>query len=298
VQRRASAQRPDALAAAAPAVFVVLWSTGFVAARAVTPHADSLALLAVRFGIAAALMALLAVALRVRWPRGATIGHVAVVGVLLHGVYLGGVFVAIARGMPAGLSALIVGLQPLISAGIVGPLLGERVAAAQWIGLVVGVVGVTLVLVSQLTVSGVTSFAVAASVAALFGITIGTLYQKRYCVGVDVAAGGVVQYAAAFGVMLVGVAATHQTRIEWTATTIAAFAWLVLVLSVGAVSLLMVLIRRGSAARTASLFYLVPALAAIEAWVLFDEALTIIAIFGIALTACGVWLVQRDPDRV
>jgi drug/metabolite transporter (DMT)-like permease len=284
------AARLDALT---PALFVVLWSSGFVTARTVAPYADPLAFLAVRFVAVLAIMGAIAVATRAPWPRGPRLGHVAVVGLLLHAVYLGGVFVSVSHGTPAGVSAVIVGLQPILSAAVAWPLLRERVSPAQWLGLVAGFAGVALVVADRVALSRHALDAASYSVLALLGITAGTLYQKRFATDVDVRSGAVVQYAAATTAMLVAIAVTGETHIEFTAPLVAALIWLVLVLSIGAVTLLMVLIRRGSAARTASLFYLTPALAALQSYALYDERLGPVVISGIALTALGVAVVQR-----
>lgn len=279
--------------AGAPAVFVVLWSTGFIAAKAGLPFAEPMTFLALRFALVCAVMLPVSLLAGAAWPDRATAGHVAVVGVLMHGGYLGGVFASIAHGLPAGLSALIVGLQPVLTACIVGPLLGERVRPLQWAGFFFGLVGVGLVLAGKLSFDRASVGAAALSFVALVGITAGTLYQKRFCAGVDLRTGAVIQYAAASLVVLAFALPTETMHIEWTAQFVAALVWLGLVLSLGAVSLLYLLIRRGAAAKTASLFYLVPPFTALFAWLLFDETLSALAIVGMALAAAGVALVQR-----
>jgi|tagenome__1003787_1003787.scaffolds.fasta_scaffold20446395_2 drug/metabolite transporter (DMT)-like permease len=280
-----------------PWVFVLLWSTGFIGARLVVGEADPLAILAVRFALAAGCALLIVAVTRARFMGWRLAGHVAVVGLLLHGVYLGGVFWSVADGLPAGVSALIVGLQPIVTACIVGGLLGERVMPVQWAGFVLGLVGIALVLWERLEIGGVTFAAVALSFVALAGITAGALYQKRFCTGVPIWPGAVVQYAAATVLVAIGSAAFESSpRIEWTAKVIGGLIWMVLVLSIGAVSLLMLVIRRMSAARTASLLYLTPPLAALEAYLVFGEALGALAIAGLAVAAVGVFLVVRgDP---
>jgi drug/metabolite transporter (DMT)-like permease len=227
------------------------------------------------------------------WPDPATGVHVAVVGLLMHGGYLGGVFASIAHGLPAGLSALIVGLQPLLTACVVGPLLGERVRPLQWAGFILGLAGVALVLADKLAFDRASLGAAALSGLALVGITAGTLYQKRFCAGVDLRSGAVIQYAAATAAMLAIALPAETMRIAWTPQFAAALAWLCLPMSLGAVSLLLVLIRRGAAAKVASLFYLVPPLTALFAWALFGETLGALALAGMALAALGVALVQR-----
>jgi drug/metabolite transporter (DMT)-like permease len=285
----------------APAVFVGLWSTGFIGAKLGLPHAEPLTFLGLRFVLVVAIMAPLALALGARWPDPRTAGHVAVVGLLIHGVYLGGVFVAISLGMSAGLAALIVSLQPLLTAALAGPLLGEAVTRRQVAGLVLGIVGVVLVLSGKLSPAGSGSpfagfgfDAVAAAVAALVAITVGVVYQKRFCQNVDLRAGSAIQYAAAG--LAVGAAALllEDNAIRWAPEFVFALGWLVLVLSVGAVSLLMLLIRLGEAARVASLFYLVPPVTAVFAFLLFDERLGPVALAGMAVAVLGVALVVTE----
>ncbi|GAA0589891.1 DMT family transporter [Craurococcus roseus] len=277
-----------------PALFVLLWSTGFIGARLGLPHAGPLTFLALRYAIAAGLLALVALATRAPWPRRpAELGHYAVAGLLVHGVYLGGVFVGISLGVEAGVSALIVGLQPLLTAALAGALLGERVAPRQWAGLGLGLLGVALVLARKLGQGSGDALGALACVAALFGITAGTLYQKRHGAGMDLRTGSVVQFAAA-GLATAPLALLFEdTSVEWDGEFVFALLWLVLVLSLGAVSLLYVLIRRGAASRVASLFFLVPPCTALIAWPLFGEALGPVALVGMALTAAGVALASR-----
>jgi drug/metabolite transporter (DMT)-like permease len=280
--------------ALAPAVFVVLWATGFVAGRIALTGAPPLTFLALRFGVVAALMLVVSLVGNAPWPRrAAQYGHIAVAGLLIHGCYLGGVFTALFLGMPAGISALIVGLQPVLTAAVVGPLLGETVGARAWAGLLLGMFGVAMVLGNRLDFDHATVGAVILSGVALLGITVGTLYQKRFGGGVDLRSGAVVQYAAASLAMLVLAAPLETMRIAWSAAFIAAFAWLAVVLSVGAVSLLYLLIRRGGAAKVVSLFYLVPPVTALIAWAMLGEALGPLALAGMAITAVGVAIVQR-----
>ncbi|MBI3504082.1 MAG: DMT family transporter [Proteobacteria bacterium] len=279
--------------AAAPFVFVVLWSTGFIGSKLGIPYAEPVTFLVVRFAMVIALFALVVAFTRPPWPARGLLVHVAIVGIALHGVYLGGVFVSIAWGLPAGVSALIVGLQPLLTATVVGPLLGERVSGRQWIGLWLGLAGVLAVLWEKLAFEGISLAAVLPSVAGLFGITFGTLYQKRNCPNVDLRTGAVVQYAAATAFLLPFALTFETMAIRWTPEFAFAMGWLVLVLSVGAVSLLMVLVRQGAAAKVASFFYLVPPCTAVAAWLLFGETLGVLAFAGMAVAAVGVALVQR-----
>jgi drug/metabolite transporter (DMT)-like permease len=277
-----------------PALFVVLWSTGFVGARLGVTHAGPLTFLALRFGIAAGLLVLVALATRAPWPRRpAEMGHYAIAGLLVHGVYLGGVYVGISLGVGTGVSALIVGFQPLLTAALAGVLLGERVLPRQWIGLGLGLVGMTLVLTNKLGRGPGDLLGGLACVVALFGITAGTLYQKRHGAGMDLRTGSVVQLAAASLATGVPALLFEDTRIEWNGEFVLVLLWLVLVMSLGAVSLLYVLIRRGAAAQVASLFFLVPPCTALMAWPLFNETLGPVALIGMALTAAGVALASR-----
>ncbi|MEM9604658.1 MAG: DMT family transporter [Pseudomonadota bacterium] len=293
------------LVIAAPAVFVLLWSTGFVGARASMPHADAMVFLGFRFALSAVLLAGVHSVLRHRWPRQwAFYGHQFVVGCLLHVMYLGGVFSAIALGMPAGLSSLIVGLQPLLTVVLAIWWLREQVSGRQWLGVCLGFVGLVTVLSDNDLAGGWTPaaadapFAIALCVVALVGISVATIYQKRHCAGAPLVSGACVQYAAAAAVSLGIAVLTDQTRLVFHPQLVVALLWLVLMLSVVAVILLNWLIQRGAASSVASLFYLVPPLSALEAWWLFDETMGLQGILGMAVVAGAVLLVmtgQRQP---
>lgn len=281
-----------------PALFVVLWSTGFIGARLGLPHAEPLTFLSLRYVLAAGLLLLVALASRAPWPRRLTeVAHFAVAGLLVHGVYLGGVFLGISMGVEAGVSALIVGLQPLLTAALAGVLLGERVTPRQWLGLGLGLGGVTLVLAGKVGQAPGSLLGSIACLAALMGITVGTLYQKRFCAGMDLRTGSVVQFTAA------GLATTplafwfEDVHVQWGSEFVFALLWLVLVLSLGAVSLLYVLLRRGAASQVASLFFLVPPCTALIAWPLFGETLGPWALAGMALTAFGVALATQFREK-
>lgn len=277
---------------AMPGLFVLLWSTGFVSAKFGLPYAEPLTFLLLRFTLVVALMLPLALAMRAGWPGTWTqVGHVAVVGVLMQGGYLGGVFCSIHLGMSAGVSALIVGIQPILTAFASAPLFGERLRLRQWSGLVLGFGGVLLVVLGRSALSGITPATLALSVLALLSITAGTLYQKRYCGAVDLRTGSVIQFCAA-GMVLLPLALMFETmRVNWTGEFVFTLAWLVLVLSIGAISLLYVLIRNGGATKVASLFYLVPPTTALMAYAIFGEQLSVTAMAGMALAALGVALV-------
>lgn len=277
-----------------PALFVLLWSTGFVFAKLGIAYAEPFTFLALRFAIVTALIGAVALAMRAPWPRTPReIGHFAVTGLLMHGLYLGGTYAAIEAGVPAGIAALIVGVQPLLTASVVGPVLGERVRAPQWVGLVLGFAGVALVMWEKLFIDDVAWLAAAWSVLALFAITAATLYQKRFCRTMDWRTGGFVQYAAA--TLLIGAIAVsfEAGAVDWTPGLFFALGWLVIVLSMGAIALLNWMIRRGAAARVASLFYLVPPVVALESWLMFGERLGPAALIGMGVTAAGVALVNR-----
>ena len=278
-----------------PALFVLLWSTGFIGARLGMPHAEPMTFLALRFALTAVVLALAALATRAPWPgRAADLGHLAVAGVLMHGVYLGGVFVAIRLGLEAGLSALIVSLQPLLVAAAAGLFLGERVPARAWLGLALGLAGVTLILARKLGGGPGGSFwGVLACLAALVGITVGTLYQKRFCTGHDLRTGNLVQFVAATAFCSALALRFETMRVDWTPGLLFALFWLVVVLSLGAISLLYLLLRRGAASRVASLFFLTPPTTALIAWPLFDERLGLVELSGMAVAVLGVALVNR-----
>ena len=284
-----------------PLLFVALWSTGFIGAKFGLPYAEPFTFLFIRFALTLALLVPLAHRLSGEWPRGPALwGHIAVSGLLVHGAYLGGVFYGIYLGMPAGLASLLVGLQPLLTAGLAGPLLGERLAMRQWLGLALGLAGVILVLGGKLDpgeslFQGFGLGALGAVLVALLGISGGTLYQKRYCTGMPLLSGTVVQYLAAATLLGLGALLFEERDVEWSATFAMTLGWLVLVLSISAILLLMALIKRGEASRVASLFYLVPPVTALQAWWLFDEALPPVSLLGMAIAIAGVVLVVRTP---
>ncbi|MGZ8368576.1 MAG: DMT family transporter [Rhodoplanes sp.] len=286
-------RKPEDLAIyAAPALFVVLWASGFVGAKFGLPYIEPLTFLAIRMIAVVFLLAIVALLTRPLWPDITGIRHSVVAGLLVHGVYLGGVFVAIDRRLPAGLSALVVSLQPVLTSTIANRFLGERVIARQWFGLALGIAGVYLVVADKTVAGEATALGWAAAVCALIGITIGTLYQKRFGGGIDWRSALVIQYASA-GVFFATGSLLFETRaIHWTIELVAALAWLVLVLSLGAVWLLYFLIRRAAATRVTSLFYLTPPVTALMAWLLFGERLGALALIGMGICVVGVFLVN------
>ncbi|HEX3500955.1 MAG TPA: DMT family transporter [Stellaceae bacterium] len=278
-----------------PGVFVVLWSTGFIGAKYGLPYAEPLTFLALRFSLVAAIMLVASLALGAAWPVGwRNVGHIALVGIFIQATYLGGVFYGIAHGVSAGIAGLIAGLQPLITAALVGIVLGEVVTPRQWLGIALGLVGLVLVLWGRIALDLHHFAALAAVVAAPFGMTSGTLYQKRFCAAVDLRSATVIQNATAGLLMLVLALASESMHIEWRAEFVLALFWLCLVLSVGATMLLLFLLRRGAASRIGSLFYLVPPVTAFMAYLLFGETLGVTALVGMAVTALAVGLVNRD----
>ncbi|MBK8456663.1 MAG: DMT family transporter [Phyllobacteriaceae bacterium] len=279
-------------------LFVALWATGFLGARLAMPWAEPFSFLFLRFAIAAGLFAAAMAALkRPRITIAAAIRS-AMVGALMHGLYLGGVFWAIRNGMPSGMSALLVGLQPVLTALLAGPVLGETIAARQWGGLAAGLVGVAMVLWPKLDVSGagVTGATLAACLGAVFAMALGTIWQKRFVAGVDLIPATAMQYVGGAAVTGLLAMAFETWRFQWTGELAFALAWLVLVLSVGAILLLMALIESGAVAGVASLFYLVPGVTAILAWALFGESLNALQIAGMAVTAAAVAAATR-PGR-
>jgi drug/metabolite transporter (DMT)-like permease len=249
--------------------------------------------LTLRFALVAAVMMPVALLAKATWPTGwRGVGHVAIVGLLMQTIYLGGVFLGISRGVPAGASALIVGLQPLLTAGLAGLVLGERVRSVQWFGLTLGCVGVALVVGSPTAFEGERLYGLGLTAAALLGITAGTLYQKKFCAEIDLRAGIVIQNVVGALTLLPLALSLETMRITWNAHFVFALGWLCLVLSVGATMLLLVLIRHGAAAKTSSLFYLVPPVTTLVAFFLFGETLSPVAATGMICAVAGVAVVN------
>ncbi|MDR5884606.1 DMT family transporter [Vreelandella janggokensis] len=286
---------------AMPVLFVLLWSTGFIGAKFGLPYAEPFTLLFIRFVMTVLLLTPLVWILKISWPSSPRLWtHIAISGLLVHGTYLGGVFYGISLGMPAGLASLLVGLQPLLTAACAGPLLGERLAKQQWLGLGLGLLGISAVLGSQIDLgqslfSGFGLGALLSVLAALMGISLGTLYQKRFCTRMPLLSGAVIQYLAAGGVLGIGALLFETRDVTWSLTFILTLGWLVLILSIAAILLLMALIKRGEASRVASLFYLVPPVTALQAWWLFDERLSWIGLGGMFIAIVGVVLTVRKP---
>ncbi|MDI1264529.1 MAG: DMT family transporter [bacterium] len=284
-------------ARAAPAIFVLLWSTGFVGTKYVINNADPLTYLAIRMAIVVVLMGIVCAIVRPKWPDRSEIGHSIVAGILVHGFYLGGTAVAISLSIPAGLSALIPGLQPILTSTIANRWLGERVTPMQWGGLFLGLAGVALILHDR-PMSGQAGWGWVASAVSLVSITLGTLYQRRYCNGIDWRSGNLVQYVTVTVFFTIGAFLFEQRVVHWTTEFILAVSWLAVVLSIGSIGLLYWLIRRQAATSVASLFYLVPAVTSVMAYVLFNERLDAVAIVGMIACAGAVLVVNRGPAKV
>lgn len=285
---------------AMPWVFVLIWSTGFIVARYGMPHAPPMSFLAVRYALSILCFLPWIVVAGVKWPSDRRQAlHLAVTGVLMHAGYLGGVWAAVKAGMGSGLSSLIVGIQPVLTAIWLTSVGGHHVSRRQWLGLLLGFAGLALVVSRKFGAGGPGDSAnwlnLSFAVMALFAITAGTLYQKRFVQLCDVRTANTVQLAAALVVTL-PLALLETERMHWNAELVGAMAWSVLGLTLGGSSLLYMLIQRGAAASVTSLMYLVPPCTALIAWVLFAEPITATTIAGTALTAFGVSLVVR-PSR-
>ena len=278
-----------------PPLFVLLWATGFIGARYAMPWAEPFTFLAARFAIALVLLAGIGLVMGARRLDARQAAHAAFAGALIHGVYLAGVFWAIAHGMPAGLSALIIGLQPLLTAVMAGWALGEKVLPRHWAGLAIGFVGIVIVLAPKIgdALGGVTPATFAACVAGAVAISAGTVWQKRHVSGGDLVTVTAWQYAGGAVVAVAGSLLFETRQFTLTGELVFAMAWLVLVLSIGAVFLLMTMIEQGEMSKVSSLFYLVPAVTAVIAWALFGETLTIVQIVGMVITTVGVAMATR-----
>ena len=281
-----------------PVVFVLIWSTGFIVARYGMPYAPPFKFLVIRYALSIACFLLWIVLAQVKWPTHRTQWlHLAVTGVFMHAGYLGGVWAAVKLGMGSGLSALIVGLQPVLTA-IWLAAIGSRILPSQWLGLVLGFMGLVMVVSRKFGTGGEANWLnMSLGVGALLSITIGTLYQKRFVTSCDVRTANTVPLGAALLVTL-PLAALEQEGIRWHAELLGAIAWSVLALTLGGSSLLYLLIQKGAAASVTSMMYLVPPVTAMMAWILFAEPITFTTVLGTLLTALGVALVVYQPKRI
>jgi drug/metabolite transporter (DMT)-like permease len=278
-----------------PLVFVVLWSSGFIFAKLAGPYTEPLTFLALRFWIVAVILGVVALVMRTPWPARRDVAHAFVAGALLHGVYLGPVFWAIGQGMSAGISAVIVSMQPILTALLAPALLGERIERRQWLGLALGVAGVLLVLAPKVAAGSADARwdTVGLSLVALCGITAGNIYQKRFASGLDLRTGGTWQFAGGASLMTVGMLLLERGHIDPQPPLIIAMFGSIFVLSLGAITLLMLMIRRGAASQTAAWFFLVPPVTALMAFFLFGEHLVPLQLFGMVLACLAVALVTR-----
>jgi drug/metabolite transporter (DMT)-like permease len=283
-----------------PLLFVVIWATGFVLARFVAPHAEPLTFLSLRYALSFAVFAAIALAARAAWPRTVAGWRDALIaGVLMQGLYLAGVFWSVRHGLPAGIAALIGGLQPLMTAMLSYPVLREPVGPLRWLGIGLGFMGATLVLAPSLGASGgIPPLPLAVCLVGTGAMTLGTIWQKRTASGADLRSNAAVQFLGACLVTAPVAAWTEEGFFDASWQAWAGLAWAVLALSVGAISLLLIMIRRGAVAGVASLFYLVPPVAAVMAFLLFGEELRPLQIVGMALAAIGVALANGRQRRL
>ncbi|MEG3618484.1 DMT family transporter [Magnetovibrio sp. PR-2] len=285
--------------AAMPGVFVLLWSTGFVGAKLGLPYAEPFTFLFLRYFALVVILVLVAFAFRAPWPKGiATWWHVGVVGVTVHGGYLGGVFYSIYAGLPTSVTAIIVGLQPLLSAVGAHMFLSERIRARQWLGLVLGLLGVALVLGDKITLNIDGYLGPVFAVSALFCMTFGTIYQKRHNEQMDLRSGSAIQFGAAAIPTGIGAVLFETREVVWSGEFIFTLSWLTIVISIGAITLLFILIRQGAVAKVASLFYLVPPVTAVYGWLMFGETLSALSLVGMAVVVMAVALATHSvPEQ-
>ncbi|MGQ4273172.1 DMT family transporter [Terrihabitans sp. B22-R8] len=291
-----SASRSSLIETFVPLLFVVLWSSGFIVARLVAPHADPLTFTCVRYVLVLLLLVPLALIQKAPWPRTPReIGANAVSGVLLHGMYLGGVFWAVKHGLPAGIAGLFSGLQPLVTALVAQPLLGERVGLRRWIGIVLGFAGAAIVLSPKLGMQpdSIPPISLGVAAIAFAAFTAGTIWQKRTGGLMDLRTGNVVQFSAALVPTAAAAFLLEEGRFDMTGELFAGLFWSVFGLSIGAVMLLLAMIRRGAVVKTASLLYLVPPVTALMAWIGFGETFTLLQLGGMVLAAIGVAIATR-----
>lgn len=283
----------------APGLFVLLWSTGFIGVKYGIPYAPPFYFVAIRMAIAALLLFVAISFLRKSQPiTRSIIWPSTLIGLTLHGAYLGGCFFAVSRGLPAGVTALIVSLQPVLVSLFAARYLGEPLKARAIFGLLLGLIGLFIVVIPRINVSGanaISLISIGACVIGLLGGTSGTILQKKYGGAIPTLSGTSIQYAATAVVMLMLALIFEEPNITWSREFIGALTWLVLALSFGAILLLFFLLSHGSAASVSSLFYLVPAVTAIEAYFFFDEHISMLSLIGTAVTVAGVWLVVGKP---
>ena len=280
-----------------PGIFIFIWASGYVVAKYGLPYAEPLTFLCMRYLGVIVFMLVLALSMRAPWPERKAWGQIAIAGILMQAMYLGGIWCAVKLGMPAGLAALIANTQPILTA-IMGPLIGERIRGKQWLGLAFGIAGVGLVVDNKISVVGLSLNSVALAVMALLAMTSGTLYQKKTCPSFDVRTGQVIQFGASLLVTLPFAYALETQTVQWTPQFFAALAWSVFVLSGIGISVLYIMIRHGEATKVTSYMYLVPAVTAAMAWLMFGEKFTMTAVIGMTIALAGVALVVRPVRNV
>ncbi len=273
-------------------VFILIWSTGFIIARYGMPYSEPMTFLFLRFGGVVACMLPVILWIRPKWPSGSQVLHIAIAGALFQFGYLGGVWVAVKQGMPAGLAALIVGLQPILTA-VLASRVSERVTTRQWCGLLLGLAGVALVLFEKISIEGLSLLSVLSIFIGLLSITLGTLYQKRYCPTFDLRTGSFIQFTTSALLCLVMMFFFETREVQWTAPMIGALLWGIGPISIGAMSLWFVLLRHGNATKVSTMMYLTPPTTALMAWLLFGEPLTLMIMAGTLVTMLGVLIVNQ-----
>jgi len=279
---------------ALPLLFIAMWSSGYVVGKLAVPFAGPFTLLAIRFGLAALVLLAVALVLRAPWPATrAQFGHLVVVGLLIQALQFSGLYTSLKLGVSAGESALIVGTMPVFTALGAALMLGERPGARQWLGMAGGVLGVVLVVWHKLGTGSAGIGAYVAAAVALAGITLGTLYQKKFCSAMDLRTGGCIQLAVAALVALPLAWGLEGFDVRWTGTMLFASGWLATVNSIGATSLLFLMMRKGEASKVASLFYLIPGVTALMAFAVLGETLTVMGLAGFVATAGAVYLCTR-----
>jgi drug/metabolite transporter (DMT)-like permease len=299
VSEKPGAPREALAMRAVPLVFALLWSTGWISAGAAAPHADPLTFLTVRFALAALALGMMIAVMGAPWPaRGRDVAHIMVAGLMVHAIYLGAVWWAVAKGVPAGISGVIAAVQPILTAMLAPVLLGERLTRGQIAGIGVGFLGIVLVLQPKLAATqagrlGGIATALFVNLIGMLAVTLGTIYQKRFVPGGDLRIVAFLQYVASALFMLPLAWLIEPMRMDWNGTLIATMAWAVLALSIGGVAAYFWLIRRGAVSKAASLIYLVPPAAVVQAWLLFGETLVPLQMLGMVVTVAGVVLAVR-----
>ena len=275
-------------------IFIIIWSSGFIVSRLGMPFSEPMTFLFLRFSGVCVLMLPIILWKKIPWPSLQQIVHIAVAGRLLQFGYLAGVWISVRAGMPAGLSALIVGLQPILTA-LLAYFVAEKINSRQWLGLFLGLIGVVLVLSAKLNTHGVTMSNILWNVFALISITAGTIYQKKYCPSFDLRIGSFIQFMTSAFISGLAAIAFETRVVQWSNEMIGALVWSIFFISIGAISLLFVLIRRGNATKVSSIMYLTPPTTAVLAWIFFKEPLTPIIVIGTIVTSLGVLLVNQSP---